>query len=91
MGNPLSIVKDYRQPVTDSLTGIGFLNWRYNPLDEINAADITSKISNTILRGAVKYTFSKHLNAEIQYQNEKQQEHQQELLQPANLFCPKHD
>jgi TonB-linked SusC/RagA family outer membrane protein len=72
-GNPVSIVKDYRQPVIDSFIRIGFLNWRYNPLYEINAADNTSKISSMILRGAVKYTFSKQLNIQVQYQNEKEQ------------------
>ncbi len=72
-GNPLPIVKDFRQSVVDSFTSAGFLDWRYTPINEINYADNTSKITNMTLRAAVKYSFSKHLNAEVQFQNEKQQ------------------
>ncbi|WP_170982991.1 SusC/RagA family TonB-linked outer membrane protein [Dyadobacter frigoris] len=71
-GNALAIVKDYREAYVNSTSGLGFLDWKYRPLDEIALADYTTKSSNLILKIAVSYEFSKHLSANVQYQNERQ-------------------
>jgi TonB-linked SusC/RagA family outer membrane protein len=71
-GHPLPIVKDYRAAYLDSTEKLGFLDWRYRPLDEIANGDNTSKVSDLLLRVGAKYRFLRVLNAEIIYQNETQ-------------------
>jgi len=71
-GQPLAIGKDYSEAYVSSTAGNGFLDWQYRPLDEIALADYTTKSSNLILKTAVSYEFYKHLNASLQYQNERQ-------------------
>lgn len=71
-GSPLAIVKNYSDTYLNSTEEQGFLDWKYRPLDEIALADNSVRSSNLLLKAAVSYSFSKHLSAEIQYQNEKQ-------------------
>ncbi|EHQ30944.1 TonB-dependent receptor [Mucilaginibacter paludis DSM 18603] len=82
-GNPLSIVKDYRAAYANSATANGFLDWNYRPLDELNLADNYTKVNDLILKAGVKYRFASFLNAEIQYQNERQvvESHQYQSVQ----------
>lgn len=71
-GNPLAIVKDYRGSYVDSVQALGFLDWHYRPLDEINMADNTSKINDFLLRTGIKYRIAPFFQASLQYQFEKQ-------------------
>lgn len=71
-GNALSTMKDYRTNYTDSVSRLGFLDWRYRPLDEVNEANNYTTIQGIVLRAAVKYKFASFLNAEVLYQHEKQ-------------------
>ncbi|SEO09220.1 TonB-linked outer membrane protein, SusC/RagA family [Mucilaginibacter gossypiicola] len=70
-GKPMPIVKDYNYSwITDASAQQGYLNWQYNPLDEIHYADNTSVSRETRINTSLKYTFLKNLNAEIRYQYE---------------------
>ena len=71
-GNALSVAKDYRTSYVDSVERLGFIDWRYRPLDEARNSNERLALQDLVLRAAVKYKFSPFLNAEIQYQNEKQ-------------------
>lgn len=71
-GNALAVTKNYNGNYTTSAESRGFLDWKYRPLDEIALADNSTSASDVILKTAVSYAFSKSLNAEIQYQNERQ-------------------
>ncbi|WP_159478072.1 SusC/RagA family TonB-linked outer membrane protein [Dyadobacter sp. 3J3] len=71
-GNALAVTKNYSDAYTTSAASRGFLDWKYRPLDEIALADNSTSASDLILKTAVSYAFSKFLNAEIQYQNERQ-------------------
>ncbi|MRG47359.1 SusC/RagA family TonB-linked outer membrane protein [Chitinophaga sp. SYP-B3965] len=71
-GNALPTMKDYRTNYTDSVSRLGFLDWRYRPLDEVNEANNYTTIQGIVLRAAVKYKFASFLNAEVLYQHEKQ-------------------
>jgi TonB-linked SusC/RagA family outer membrane protein len=71
-GNALPLVKDYSESYVNSTASTGFMDWKYRPLDEISLADYTTKLSNLILKAAVSYEFTKHLIANVQYQNERQ-------------------
>ena len=71
-GNPLRVVKDYRSAFTDSVQKLGYLDWTYRPLEDIYSADNTSRITDALLRSMIRYKFTDYLNAEIQYQYERQ-------------------
>lgn len=66
--NPFTITKNYRTRYLDSLQKTGFLDWSYNPLDEIMLSDNTNHTGNLLLRAGVKYRFSSSVNMEAQYQ-----------------------
>lgn len=71
-GNALPTVREYSLSFVDSVSSLGYLDWRYRPLDEIRYADNYTTMQNLVLRAAVKYQFTPFLNAEVQYQNERQ-------------------
>ncbi|GLU57218.1 SusC/RagA family TonB-linked outer membrane protein [Dyadobacter frigoris] len=71
-GSALAIVKNYNDAYTTSALSLGFLDWKYRPLDEIALADNSTSASDLILKAAVSYAFNKSLRAEVQYQNERQ-------------------
>lgn len=67
-GKPLSITKDYRRAYIDTISNPGFLDWHYNPLQEIELANNTLKRTNSLFKIAVKYSFLSSLNIQVQYQ-----------------------
>ncbi|RPD42622.1 SusC/RagA family TonB-linked outer membrane protein [Chitinophaga barathri] len=71
-GHATDVVKDYRSTYKDSTGKLGFLDWQYRPLDEMNNRIESVSIQNLVLRTALKYTFSKYVNAQMHYQNERQ-------------------
>lgn len=71
-GHPLSIVKDYRSKYIDSVESLGFLDWHYRPLEEIQLANNVTAINDLLLRIGARYSFSASLNAELQWQSETQ-------------------
>lgn len=71
-GNHLAVNKQFQNSYVSEMAALGFLDYRYRPLDEINLADNTMRIKNLILRGSLKYKFTSFLSAQLQYQNEQQ-------------------
>lgn len=71
-GKALPVTKDYRGTYLDSVENLGFLDWRYRPLDEMRNKIENVAIQNLVLKASVKYNFSKSLYAQLHYQNEKQ-------------------
>lgn len=69
-GNPLSIVKEYRQAYLDT-AGRGLLyDWSYKPMQELTARDLTTRLSDNRIALGFKYNFLKGLQAEIRYQQQ---------------------
>lgn len=71
-GHALPTARDYRPSFIDSISREGYMDWHYRPLDEIRNADNSTTIQDLVLRASVKYRFTSFLNAEMQYQNERQ-------------------
>ncbi len=71
-GNPVPMVKDYRTQYVESAAALGFMNWQYVPLDELNHMDRYSRNENILLKAGMKYSFTSFLSADIQFQNEQQ-------------------
>jgi TonB-linked SusC/RagA family outer membrane protein len=69
-GNPLPISYDFRQSFVQNAPSNGFLDWSYYPLNELGAANNTTKAMDVRLSTGLKYTFIKGLSAEIKYQYE---------------------
>lgn len=71
-GTPLTVIRDYNPNYIDSVSKLGFLDWKYRPLDEINLADNSTKRNDLLFRGGVTYKLTSFLNLELQYQRENQ-------------------
>ncbi|MBL7858165.1 MAG: SusC/RagA family TonB-linked outer membrane protein [Cyclobacteriaceae bacterium] len=71
-GNPAPITYDYSPTFVNSAESKGFLNWQYNPIEELKYSDNTSKQSNIRTAFGIKYDVAKWLSGEIKYQYENQ-------------------
>ena len=71
-GNPVQVSKQYQQSYIDNMKSLGFLDYTYKPLNEIEMADNTTRSKNLLLKGQLKYKFTSFLSAQVQYQNESQ-------------------
>lgn len=67
-GNNLPIIKDYRLGFVQEAQANGLLNWQYNPLDEIELADNTGKLTDYRINARLNYSIIKGLKAEVLYQ-----------------------
>lgn len=70
-GNPLALEKNHRAAFIDTTGGGLLLDWKYNPLQEQQTKDKTSSLQDVLIKGSLKYYFSKSLNAEFSGQLEK--------------------
>jgi hypothetical protein len=67
-GNPMPIDYYYRGVFTDTAGAGKLLDWKYNPLDELNNVN-HSTINNAFIADiGVRFAFSKALNTEVKYQ-----------------------
>lgn len=71
-GKALSVVKNYRAKYIDSVERLGFLDWRYRPLDEMNLGDNNTGIQSFLFRTSIKYNILSSFSLEMLYQNEQQ-------------------
>ena len=72
-GNPLPVNRYFANAYLDSVQQLGFYDWRYRPLQEIEAADNTRLLQNLLLRLGVKYRLPYGFNVEVHGQREWQQ------------------
>jgi TonB-linked SusC/RagA family outer membrane protein len=67
-GNHVPIDYQYRGNFADTAGGGILLNWKYNPLDELNAVHRGGISDALIANIGCKFSFSRSLNAEVKYQ-----------------------
>ncbi|NCD69098.1 SusC/RagA family TonB-linked outer membrane protein [Mucilaginibacter agri] len=67
-GNAVPITKDYRQDFVAAAAQQGVLSWAYSPIDELDAANNTNKVSDIRLNTSLKYIILPGLNAQVLYQ-----------------------
>jgi TonB-linked SusC/RagA family outer membrane protein len=67
-GQPLAVVRAYRQSFLDGAVKQGLLDWNFRPLDEIALADNVAKARDYRLRAALTYRVLPQLTAEVLYQ-----------------------
>ncbi|WP_286856731.1 MULTISPECIES: SusC/RagA family TonB-linked outer membrane protein [Sphingobacterium] len=68
--NPLAVPYGKRDSYLENSQNLGFLDWKYRPIQERDLYDTSTKTDNILIRGIVRYNFTDFLNAEIQYQHE---------------------
>ena len=71
-GNPLPVEKDFREAYVKDARALGFHDWQYRPLEEIQLANNTSSVNDLHVRAGAKYNFTSYLNAGLQYVYERQ-------------------
>lgn len=73
-GNPIPIDYFYRGVFTDTAGRGKLLDWKYNPLDELNNVN-RSTVTNALIADIdLRFAFSKALNAEVKYQYQSTQD-----------------
>ncbi len=71
-GNGLTVPFGYRESYIQSTQALGFMDWKYNPLNEKNLVDGKTNTNNIVLKASARYNVFNFLNASIQYQFENQ-------------------
>ncbi|WEK33637.1 MAG: SusC/RagA family TonB-linked outer membrane protein [Candidatus Pseudobacter hemicellulosilyticus] len=85
-GNALPTIRDYRAGFIDSAEQLGFRDWRYRALDELQLADNTSSLDNLLLNVGVNYRLTPWLKASLQYRNERQQVGERDLRSQDSYY-----
>ena len=69
-GNRIPIARGVTHDSNEYLNNLGYLDWSYNPLDEVEVKDITSNRFNLRLQGGFKWDLTPDLSFEIKGQYE---------------------
>ena len=86
-GNPLSIVKMYRESFAAQAEQQGLLNWEYKPLEELILAGNSSRLTDYRLNLGVKYRVLSSLNAEVLYQYSRSMDNGRNLQGAGTWFA----
>ena len=68
MGNPIHIVKDYRREFIEEKEALGYLDWRYAPLNDLDEIDNRSTLNDYRINFRGSYEIIPGLQAELSYQ-----------------------
>lgn len=71
-GNPAAIAYQRSQAYIDSTKKLGFLDWSYRPLQEMENNNNTTTTVDYLIKAGAKYKIRPWLSAEMLYQNEAQ-------------------
>lgn len=71
-GNPLPVIKDYRQTYSDTAGAGKLLDWKYYPLEDYKHNISKTIVQDILINLGLKYTFKKGLSADIKYQYRRQ-------------------
>ncbi|BAV10091.1 SusC/RagA family TonB-linked outer membrane protein [Filimonas lacunae] len=85
-GNNLGVITNYRSSYLDSVKALGFLDWTYNPLNELAMADNVSTTNGILMKGLVRYKMFPFLNVELLYQNEREAVEGKELYAEGSFL-----
>lgn len=71
-GNNSRVIIQHPASYIDGTAALGFLDWSYRPLDELELSNNLSNLSNLLIKGSLKYQIIPSLSAVFQYQYEDQ-------------------
>ncbi|TXK36454.1 SusC/RagA family TonB-linked outer membrane protein [Pontibacter qinzhouensis] len=78
-GNPLPVVKDYRQPWREAVGNGRLLDWDYYPLEDYRHSRGSSDLQDVLANAGLHYTLPGGLSADLRYQYERQQTDSEQL------------
>ncbi|UPK68056.1 SusC/RagA family TonB-linked outer membrane protein [Chitinophaga filiformis] len=70
-GNPIPVLKDRSDYYKDSMQQMGFLNWKYVPLNELALSDNTTKGVDNRVNLGISYNLIPGVSIEAKYQYER--------------------
>lgn len=71
-GNALPAMKDFRQPLLDTIGGGKLLDWNYYPLLEDSYSRSTAKVSSAVISAGANYAPAEWINVDLKYQYQAQ-------------------
>jgi len=84
-GQPLALVKDYRQSYIENVGDGKLLDWRYYPLDDYRHVNSTNTLQDVVLQTGLRAKLISCLTASVNYQYERQTTHG-EVLQDEQAY-----
>lgn len=85
-GAALRTVKDFRTGFIDSIQKLGYQDWTYKMLDELNLGNNKTTFTETLLRAGARYRFARGFLAEIQFQHEAQLRNDRNYRSPETYY-----
>ncbi|MEJ5996267.1 SusC/RagA family TonB-linked outer membrane protein [Pedobacter sp. Du54] len=85
-GASSAIVQNHSLSYVDSLSKLGFLDWKLRPIDEINLVNNRIKNNNLRIALSAKYEFNDWLSIDLQYQNQKSTSTNSNLYDQNSFF-----
>ncbi|HKG08115.1 MAG TPA: SusC/RagA family TonB-linked outer membrane protein [Pedobacter sp.] len=71
-GTPVPITYKFRNTFIESAEANGFLNWGFNPINELGYTEFVKKLKNLRFNTGLTYTIIEGLNVDLKYQYMKQ-------------------
>lgn len=71
-GNPLPVIKDYRQTYIDTAGAGKLLDWKYYPLDDYKHNTTTTTTGDILVNLGLEYKMKKGLSFDVKYQYRRQ-------------------
>lgn len=88
-GNPTVFERNYSNEFNVLQKEKGFLDWSYNPINELNLPPVTVRGNDVRINGGLKYTILPGLSAELKYQYQKISS-SSELVNGKETFLTRH-
>lgn len=85
-GNPLPVMKTFRQGYLDTAGSGKLLDWNYYPLTDYKNVNNTSITNDFIINAAINYKPFKNISADVRYQHERQAVIQTTLNNEGSYF-----
>lgn len=85
-GNPLPVIKDFRQPYLDTAGSGKLLDWNYYPIEDYKYIDNTNKTTDFLLNFDINYSIIDDLMVGLRYQYEKQLTNSKILHEEQSYF-----
>lgn len=71
-GSAAAAPRVFNKDYIDYLTGLGFEDWTYRPVDDLNAMDNTTRQQHMVVNAQLNYKFNPAFNVDVKYQYENQ-------------------
>ncbi|SEW15364.1 SusC/RagA family TonB-linked outer membrane protein [Chitinophaga arvensicola] len=85
-GGPGVIAREHSGYFNDSLRHLGFMDWNYRPLQELDLADNSQQSNNILLKFGARVKITKGLALDLLYQNERESNERRIFQDPKSYI-----